>query len=98
MKPSEQAGVLADILWELVHARYPFLKPPKRETWADDIDKINRIDGYDWQTIAAALHWSQDDSFWRQQIRSGANLRKHFEKLLIQITEQQTRKPRVYHV
>jgi hypothetical protein len=89
---------LTNRLWFAVHERYPFLKEPKFNDWAEDIDKINRIDGYEWNLIQHVLDWSQDDKFWRMQIRSGANLRKHFEKLLIQIKEKEDSRSRVYKV
>lgn len=62
-------------------------KPDRRiadgwqERWAEDIDKMNRIDGRTWQQIAAAIDWSQRDEFWHQNILSGANLRKHYDRM-----------------
>lgn len=93
-----EAQNLAEALWREVRQRYPFLKTPKVEKWADDIDKLQRIDGYDWNLIEAVMLWSQQDPFWRQQVRSGANLRKHFEKLLIRIKETSLEAPRVFDV
>lgn len=56
--------------------------------WARDIEKLHRIDGYDYKLIQAVLEWSQQDDFWKQNIRSGATLRKQFTQLLIRIKSQ----------
>ena len=52
-----------------------------RERWADEIDKMHRIDGREWRRIAGAIDWSQRDEFWHQNILSGANLRKHYDRI-----------------
>lgn len=52
-----------------------------RERWADEIDKMHRIDGREWRQIADAIDWSQRDDFWHQNILSGANLRKHYDRM-----------------
>lgn len=89
-------------LWEQVKQNYPFSKEPKLEQWAHDIWAIHRIDGYDYKVIDGVMRFSQYDEFWRQQVRSGANLRKHFEKVLVKAKEyqqkQQTRKGGTYSV
>lgn len=59
------------------------IKDPQGK-WANEIEKIHRIDGYDWQTIIRVASWSQRDKFWQKQIRSGGNLRAKFETLLAQ--------------
>lgn len=73
---------------------YPNLKPPSEEDiqrWAADFDKCNRIDGYSWDDIADVLRYSQKSKFWRQNIRSGAKFREQYERLLIQMTEEDKR-------
>lgn len=82
-----EAGRLAEILHTLILVNYPFVKLNEKQLrqWAKDIDKIHRIDGYDWQVIEGVIRWSQDDDFWKQNIRSGAKLRKQFETLLVRV-------------
>lgn len=55
-----------------------------RET-ADAIEKINRIDKFDYGTIEVVIRWSQQDSFWKKNIRSGNKLRDHFRTLLAEV-------------
>lgn len=51
------------------------------ERWARDIEKMNRLDGRSWEAIAACIDWSQRDDFWHQNILSGENLRKHYDRM-----------------
>lgn len=81
----------AQALWVAIQERYPFTAEPNLGQWADDIDKLQRLDNYKPELIQAVIRWSQQDQFWRQQVRSGANLRKHFVKMLIRIKEERSR-------
>lgn len=61
-------------------------KPPADETtlqrWAADIERIHRIDGYEWELISRVLKFSQSDLFWQRNILSGAKFRKQFVTLM----------------
>lgn len=81
--PSPWALDMAHTLAELAKVNFPFVKPVSISDWAYDIDKLNKIDGQDTALIEGILKWSQTDEFWKKQIRSGAALRRHFEKLYI---------------
>ncbi len=50
--------------------------------WSYDIDKIHRIDNYEWDTIKKVLLWSQQNSFWKVNIRSGNTFRGKFKDYL----------------
>lgn len=60
----------------------PAASPETLQSWAYAFDKLNRLDGQDWDTIAAVLEWSQADSFWCKNIMSGDKFRKQFFRLL----------------
>lgn len=71
-----------------IQRRLPKRKPADEATlqrWADSFDKVNRIDGYDWDLIAEVLEFSQDDLFWRNNILSGDKFRKQFTTLYAQM-------------
>lgn len=51
------------------------------DRWAKDIEKMNRLDGRSWENIEKAIEWALNDSFWQKNIWSGANLRKHYDRL-----------------
>lgn len=72
---------------------YDFIKidEEKINSWAVDIEKINRLDGYDYKVIGAVIDWVHSDDFWKQNIRSGIKLRKQFETLLVKIKSQPKR-------
>ena len=53
------------------------------ERWASDIEKINRIDGYDYPSIEKVVAFAVNDDFWKPNIQSGAKLREKFEMLLV---------------
>jgi hypothetical protein len=85
-----QAIFLAEKLHSLVKQRYNFTKerPTEVSRSSESIEKINRIDGFDYLLIEQVLDWSQQDDFWQQNILSGEKLRKQFPKLLIGIKKQ----------
>lgn len=97
-KYSNTAHQMATWLWQQVQARYPYVKEPSLEQWADDIDKLMRCDKQPYENVKVALVFSQQDDFWRQQVRSGANLRKHYEKLLVKAQERQIKGGGTYKV
>ncbi len=97
-KYSTDALKMATWLAEQVMQRYPYTKQPNLEQWADDIDKLVRCDKQPLDNVKIALLFSQQDTFWRQQVRSGANLRKHYEQLLVKAQELQAKQGGRYSV
>jgi len=82
---SNEIRFLAKLLKNQVKRNYPFVSGNPVETDFDEIDKLHRIDGYDYKMIKAVIDWSQADGFWKQNIRSGSKLRQKFEDLLVRI-------------
>jgi hypothetical protein len=78
---------LTELLFNLVSKNYPFMKSKeiKQENY-DDIEKLNRVDGYSFDIIKAVIDWSQQDDFWKQNIRSTKKLREKFETLLVKVS------------
>ena len=71
--------------------RYPDLKPPEEkdiQRWAADFDKCNRIDKHSWEDISDVLRFSQKNAFWRKNILSGKKFREKYERLLIEMTDE----------
>lgn len=64
----------------------PKLQPSKKETtvlkWADDIEKINRLDGREWPDILRVAEFVQRDDFEKNNVKSGSKMRKRFSQLL----------------
>lgn len=82
---SSQAFGLATRLLELILANDPKAKKPKLERWAEDIDKLHRLDKRSYEEIEGVMVWAQNDSFWRSNILSASSLRKQFAKLKLQM-------------
>lgn len=82
------SGLLADNILINVPA-YRELQPGKRETtverWAQDIDKLARIDNQSIPDIEATILWCQKDDFWKDNILSGSKLREKWDKLQIKM-------------
>ena len=81
---SQEALDLADLLKEKILKNQPTAKIDKnyQKNWAKDIEKAHRIDGRSWNQLRGAITYAQDYSdFWGVNIRSGAKLRKHYDRL-----------------
>ena len=83
--------ILTNILYSRIIKNYPFVKEKtksQKETDYEEMNKLNRLDGFSYEQIEAVIEWSQQDNFWKQNIRSVDKLRKQFETLLIRIKAQ----------
>jgi len=56
--------------------------------WSNDIDKMIRIDKREPIEVAQVITFSQSNSFWKKNILSGTKLRKHFDRLWIEIKDK----------
>jgi uncharacterized protein YdaU (DUF1376 family) len=52
-----------------------------RFAWAQEFDRMLRIDGREPERLRAVLLWSQEDSFWNKNILSASKFRKQFDQL-----------------
>lgn len=80
----QEALDLADLLKEKILKNQPTARIDKnyQKNWAKDIEKAHRIDGRSWNQLRGAITYAQDYSdFWGVNIRSGAKLRKHYDRL-----------------
>ena len=78
-EPDSDAYKAARYLDRCICKRLPTKQPANEDTlqrWADDIDKLNRLDKQNWDDIADVLEFSQKDPFWQNNILSGATFRK----------------------
>lgn len=82
-KFSEMDMKMATLLMELIKQNNPDWKlRGKVETWAAHIEKLHRIDERSYQQIEYMIRWTQQDSFWQQNILSTAKLREKFNDLI----------------
>ncbi len=81
-----QALAFARSLADAIASRQPGSRPAREpekcaKSWANDIDKIHRLDKRPWEAIGKVLNWSQRDPFWQNNIMSGSKLRDQFDQL-----------------
>ncbi len=83
---------LTELLYSKVKENYSFLVDKKTDIqWQADfkeMGKINRIDGRELKVIRFIILWSQQDPFWKQNIRSVKKLRKQFDTLMVRAKGQ----------
>lgn len=81
---------LAKLLYDLIREQNPaWHVKPNWEQWADDIEKLNRIDGRTWEQIEWMIRWAQNDDFWHKNILSPNKLRKQFNRLCVEAKGKQ---------
>ena len=88
IKYSKDDVEMTELLLGLVKQNYPFVKD-KTETQLlrdfEEMNKLHRIDNWEYKQIRYVIEFSQKDSFWKQNIRSVKTLRKQFESLVIKL-------------
>jgi hypothetical protein len=55
------------------------------DNWAEDFERLIRIDGRDPPTIEAVMRWAQADPFWKANILSPKKLREKWDTLWLQM-------------
>ena len=90
-KADPEPSRLAELLFTL-HKKYDRqYSPPRKhiETWADDIEKLHRIDKREYPDIERVIRWVKTDgNFWFSNIMSGAKLREQFSRLCVQMSQE----------
>ncbi|MFA6997228.1 MAG: hypothetical protein WC181_08260 [Defluviitoga sp.] len=77
---------LADYIFTETKKRYPFTKDKtekQMEKEYEEMNRLHRLDGFEYDVIKAVAVFSQEDNFWQQNIRSVSKFRIKFEELLI---------------
>lgn len=92
--PSE-TYILADLLSELhtenIDKGYRHCTPQQNQRWAEDIDKLNRLDGRSFQDIEKAIRWIKTPGqFWAPNVMSGSKLREKFPTIWAQMSQRNT--------
>jgi len=92
-KTDSESTRLAELLFTL-HKKYDeAYNPPQKhiETWAEDIEKLHRIDKREYADIERVIRWVKSDgNFWFSNIMSGAKLREQFSRLCVQMSQGNT--------
>ncbi|MEF2243999.1 hypothetical protein [Paenibacillus sp. IITD108] len=83
---SRETLELTNHLIDLMQLNNPKVKIPSNlNSWHDAMDKIQRIDKYEYLQIRSVIDWCQNDSFWKANILSAPKLREKMGTLIIQM-------------
>jgi len=91
------AYITSEYLLELVLKNYPNFdyrlqdqkyRERKLQNSAKEIDLMVRVDKRPENEIIEVIEWASQDSFWKQNIKSGSKLRKQYGELLIRMEAQ----------
>lgn len=77
---------LSQLLLDLIRRRKPDLRPPDLDRWAQGVAGMIRRDGRRPERIEAVIRWCQQDQFWKNNILNTHSLRRHFDRLELQMT------------
>ena len=86
--PHSDEWRLAELLLDRIVEGKPDFRRPELGPWAGEIDRMIRLDGRSPERIEAVIRWCARDPFWSKNILSAAKLRKHFDRLELQMAGQ----------
>ena len=85
-----KAKELAELMYLLHKQVDQKAKKPNIDSWAMDIEKINRLDGRSYDEIEKVIRWVKiPGNFWFTNIMSGKKLRMQFSRLFIEANKPQ---------
>ena len=92
-KPIEPKAIeLAELMYSLHKEIDPKVKKPNMESWAADIEKINRLDNRSYEDIEKVIRWIKTPgNFWLPNIMSGKKLRIQFARLILEVNNVRNR-------
>ena len=92
-KPIEPKAIeLAELMYSLHKEIDPKVKKPNMESWASDIEKINRLDNRSYEDIEKVIRWIKTPgNFWLPNIMSGKKLRIQFARLILEVNNVRNR-------
>jgi len=81
----EKAELLCELLSQEIRRRKSDFCEPPREQWLEPMAAMLELDGRSAERVEAVIQWSQRDPFWSVNILSPAALRKHFDRLELEM-------------
>jgi hypothetical protein len=87
----EKQMKLAELLWKCIRINHPTMKKPSLESWANTIRLMMERDQREGKEIQEVILWATKHHFWYKNILSADKLRKQFDRLLIQMKDEQKR-------
>ncbi len=81
----EKGELLCELLSQEIRRRKSDFCEPPREPWREPMAAMLELDGRSPERVEAVIRWSQRDPFWSVNILSPAALRKHFDRLELEM-------------
>lgn len=85
--PESDEIKIAERLFSEIIKRHPNHKRPNFDLWAKSVDLMIRVDKRSIQDIEDVIIWSQEDSFWQNNILSTSKLREKFDQLILKMKQ-----------
>lgn len=83
---SKESQEIAQEIFKRVQEIHPKAKLPNFASWAKTLELINKRDNRSWDEIRVMLKWAYEHDFWYKQIQSPEALRRHWDKMAIQMS------------
>lgn len=90
--PSAKASELCKFFIEKIKEINPKFKDPNLGKWEKEFDCIIDRDKRDAHDLYAMITWVFSNPFWRTTCLSPSNLRKHYDRIYMQMQEDQVKK------
>lgn len=91
----EEDKILTEMLYSKVNQNYPELADKRTEKQKisdyEELNRLSRIDEWSDEQITYIINWSQNDDFWKMNIRSVKKLRKKFDDLVVRAKNNQNK-------
>lgn len=91
-KTFQEGKELAKYFFEKIRINNPKAKEPNLEKWAQELERLLRIDKRTPLEARELIDWALKDDFWKGNILSPEKLRKHWDQLTIKIKNPQSQK------
>lgn len=91
--PNAEALGLAQQLLRAIKKTKDDIKEPNLEKWAQEVDRMIRIDKRDPIAIGKVIGWLPTNYFWAKNILSADKLREQFDRLQLEMAMEPKKKP-----
>lgn len=78
---------LSSFFFELIVELDPKAKKPNMNKWAQELERMHRIDNRTWDEIRSLIKFAHEDEFWQSNIMSPKKLRVHQTRLIAQMAK-----------
>jgi hypothetical protein len=78
---SAEAATISEYFFKKIKEHLPKAKPPNIKKWAEEMDRLLRIDKRTAQEVMEAIDWMQEDKWLKANVLSPKSLRSQFDRI-----------------